>query len=76
MHFTFTVEVELTRSEGKFAARDELAEQIVEALESANPYSLTGENEGTYDIDEWDIVEQPQPPRKRRRKRTTTQEES
>ena len=57
MRFTFTVEVEVSRIEGKFATRDELAEQIQEALESADPGDLEGENGGVYAVDGWDVSE-------------------
>lgn len=40
--FTFTVEVEVERISGKFAARDEIEEQIREAIEGADPGSVDG----------------------------------
>jgi hypothetical protein len=67
MHFTFTVEVDAERTEGKFASRDELAEQIQEALESADPGSLEGDNGGQYELT-WEVEEQEQKPRKRSRR--------
>lgn len=42
MKFTFTVEVEVQRIAGKFAARDEIEEQIREAIEGADPGSVDG----------------------------------
>jgi hypothetical protein len=54
--FTFTVEVTLERTEGKFAARDELAEQLVEALDYANPSSVDGvgaDGTSTYEVVDW-----------------------
>ena len=36
MRFTFTVEVEVERSEGRFASRDEIGGQLSEAIESAD----------------------------------------
>lgn len=56
MRFTFTVEVELERSQGKFATRDEMQDQIIEALEGADPGSLTGDNEGEYDVVSWEVT--------------------
>lgn len=40
MDFSFIVNASVERTEGKFAAKDELEEQLVEALEGANPGSL------------------------------------
>lgn len=57
MRFEFVVLVEVERSEGKFASRDELAEQIQEALDSADPGTLEGENGGVYDVQDWSIAE-------------------
>lgn len=37
--FRFVVEVELERTEGKFAGRDELSEQLFDAIDSSNPGS-------------------------------------
>jgi hypothetical protein len=64
--FTFTIEVEVERTEGKFASREDLAGQIVEELESANLNSLTGENDGEYEVIAWDVSEQEQPKRTRK----------
>jgi len=50
--FTFTVNVTAERTEGKFATRDELQEQIQEALEGADPSQLDGENGGVYEVTE------------------------
>lgn len=65
MTFTFTVTVEVERTEGKFATREELAEQILEALESAVPDQLEGENGGQYEVQSFEVVEQERvkPPR-------------
>ena len=69
MRFTFTVEVEVEREEGKFASRDEIAEQIEEALVSADPQSYDGENGGSYATVDWTVTEEEQPkppPRKKK----------
>ena len=42
MKFTFTVEVEVERTQGKFASRDEISEAIVEMLEGANEGEVSG----------------------------------
>jgi hypothetical protein len=66
MRFTFTIEVEVERVEGKFASRDDLGAQILDELESANPGSLTSENDGEYEVVDWSVEEQPQPKRRRK----------
>jgi hypothetical protein len=53
--FIFTVTVEVERSEGKFATRDELQEQIMEALTSADPGQIDGENGGIYTTVNWEV---------------------
>jgi len=82
MEFTFnitaTVSVSVERTEGKFASRDEIGDQIQEALESevqqaieaADPGSYEGENGGQYETSEWSVdctIEQEQPQSKRGR---------
>lgn len=56
MQFSVTINVEMQRTEGKFASRDELLEQIVEAIESADPGEVEGENGGTYEVVTWEVV--------------------
>jgi len=55
MRFIFTVEVELERTEGKFATRDELEMQIQEELEGLNPSSYEGDEGGTYEVVNWEV---------------------
>ena len=55
MRFTFTIDVEAEHTEGKFASHDELAEKITEAIESADPGSLEGDEGGTYDVTSWEV---------------------
>lgn len=55
--FTFTINVEVEREEGKFASRDEIAEQIREAIESADPGSIEGEAGGSYSVVTWEVTE-------------------
>jgi hypothetical protein len=57
VRFTFLVEVEVERDEGKFASRDELAEQIVGELEGADPGSLEGDEGGSYSVASFDVEE-------------------
>jgi hypothetical protein len=60
MIFRFNVSVEVERSQGKFASRDEIGELVLEALEQANPEQIEGENGGQFDITMWDItIEEP-----------------
>lgn len=66
MRFTFVVEVEVERVEGRFASRDDIGEQLRAELEGADPGSITGENDGEYGVVSWDVDEQPQPKRARR----------
>jgi hypothetical protein len=56
MHITFTIECDLERIEGKFATKEELAEQIVEELASAEPGQLEGENGGQYEVTSWEVA--------------------
>lgn len=56
--FTFTVEVELERTEGKFAARDEMADELREAIESADPGSIDGigaDGMTSYEVTSWEV---------------------
>jgi hypothetical protein len=59
--FTFTVTVELERESGKFAGRDEMAEQIRDALEGADPGSVDGigaDGDSTYTVNAWDVSDE------------------
>lgn len=56
MKFRATVEIEVERTEGKFARRDELEEQIIEALESADPSDFSGDNGGLYQTVSWEVT--------------------
>ena len=55
--FNFKVSVTVNRTEGKFATKEEIGDQIREALEGADPGSYEGENGGTYETDSWDVEE-------------------
>ncbi len=62
--FTFTVNVEVTRTSGKFASRDEIAEALIEEIEGADPssiYNLGADGESEYEIDSWEVEEIPDP---------------
>ena len=55
MQFEFKVSVEVERDEGKFASRDELEEELTQALAGADPGSIEGENGGRYSVVTWDV---------------------
>ena len=55
MQFEFTVSVEVERTQGKFASRDELEEQLAEALEGADPGQVEGGEGGEYEITTWEV---------------------
>lgn len=58
--FTFTVTVEVERESGKFAARDEISEQITEWLEGADEGSIDGigaDGESSYSTISWTVEE-------------------
>lgn len=63
--FTFIVNVEIERREGKFATRDEIAAACMEALSSADIGQFTGDNGGEYETTAWEVTEEPQKPRRR-----------
>lgn len=66
-HFTFTLTVEVNRTSGKFAARDEIADAIIDELTSADPgslYNLGADGESEYEIESWEAEETPVPPRR------------
>lgn len=58
MKFTFTVEVEVERVQGKFASRDEIAEQLREAVKGADPGSVDGvgaDGDSEYEVTSWEV---------------------
>ena len=59
MRFVFQVEVEVERTEGKFASRDEISEQITDALEAADYGQWEGDNGGQYETTDWSVSENP-----------------
>jgi hypothetical protein len=73
--FVFRVVVEVERTNGKFASRDEIAEAIVSELEGAEPSTLDGigsDSDSTYDVQSFEIsdvsADEPKPKRTSRRK--------
>lgn len=59
MRFTFRVEVEVDRMEGKFARRDELGDQLIDAIDCADPGELEGEAGGQYTVSSWTVTVEP-----------------
>lgn len=62
MDFEFKVTVSVTRESGKFATRDEVAEQIIEAISDADPGSIDGigaDGETTYSVESFEVEEIP-----------------
>lgn len=59
MNFRFVVEVEVSREQGKFATREEIHDQIKESLEQADPGTMEGDNGGQYNVDSWNVSEDP-----------------
>jgi hypothetical protein len=60
IRFTFTVTVELQHEQGKFAPRDEIAEQLLESLNDADPmtlYGLGADSDSTYNTVSWETEE-------------------
>lgn len=60
MKFTFTVEVEVERTEGKFAPKDEIADQLREAVEYANPGTVDGvgaDGDSNYEVTDWNVID-------------------
>lgn len=57
MKFDFTVSVEVSREQGKFASREDIAGKIQEALDDANPGNVEGDEGGEYNVDSWDVTE-------------------
>ncbi len=58
--FKLTVTVELTRTEGKFASRDEMIEALRDEIEGMDPgeiYGLGADGESTYEITSWEVDE-------------------
>lgn len=56
--FTFKVTVETNRESGKFATRDEQADNIRDAIEGADPGYLSGlgdDGDSEYTVDSWEV---------------------
>lgn len=61
MRFRYTVEVEVEREQGKFASRDEISEEIKDAIEGSDPGSISGvgsDGDSEYSVIQWDVTEE------------------
>lgn len=57
MRFTYAVNVEVERDSGPFASRDEIGEQVQEALEGADYGEWSGDAGGAYSTTDFDVEE-------------------
>lgn len=58
MRFVFTVEVEVERDSGKFASRDEIEQELHEAIDGADPeqiYCVGADGDSVYSVTEWSV---------------------
>jgi hypothetical protein len=55
--FTFQVSVELDRVQGKFASREDMAYEIQQELEAADPGSISAGEDGEYEVTGWEVEE-------------------
>lgn len=56
MRFRFVVEVEVKHLQGKFVSRDEISDQIKEALDDVDPGSIYVD-ESEYEVCLWEAVD-------------------
>lgn len=61
MKFKITLEVEVNRVQGKFASRDEIGELLQEAIQEADPSSLTTGEDAEYETVSWEVTEVEKP---------------
>lgn len=57
--FSFTVDVDVDRTEGKFASRDEIEGELRQWLEDANQGSVDGigaDGASTYEVTDWSVT--------------------
>jgi hypothetical protein len=55
--YKFLITVGLSHLEGKYAPAEELRAQLAEVLDDANPGTITGDNGGEYEVEQWDVHE-------------------
>jgi hypothetical protein len=54
--FNFTVEVTLEREQGKFVSREDMAAELEQAIQDADPGSVDVD-ESSYNVVGWDVSE-------------------
>jgi hypothetical protein len=61
MRFVFTIEIEVERTEGKFASREDLGQQLLDEFEGCgiDGLALEGENGGQYEVTDVSVTEAP-----------------
>lgn len=62
MRFRLVVDVEVERESGKFAGRDEIAAELLQSLEDADPGEVSGvgaDGDSEYSVVEWTASEEP-----------------
>lgn len=78
MHFTFNVEIDVERLEGKFASRDEISSLLYDAIEGAiNDADMSGlgsDGNSEYEITDSNVeeIEQPKPVKVKKPKAVTS----
>lgn len=65
MRFDITVTVEVERVSGKFVSRDDIENELIDAVEQADPSSIDVD-ESEYEVTDW-AVTVAAPPRKTRK---------
>lgn len=55
MDFRLVVNASVERDQGKFSTREDIEGQLIEAVEGADPGSITGENDGEYSVTDWSV---------------------
>lgn len=55
MEFSFIVNASVERVQGKFSTRENIEEELIETIDGANPGSITGENDGEYEVTDWTV---------------------
>ena len=68
-NFTFEVQVSIERVQGKFATREELAEQVLGWLENCNEGTISGvgsDGDSEYEVQDFEVQEIEQQKRGRR----------
>jgi hypothetical protein len=66
-HFRFVINIDVTRETGKFAGRDELETAIQDALDNADPGTISCDEGGEYNIDAWEVSVEPLPSKRSRK---------